>query len=186
MKVKKYRFREKTPKRTFQKTLQQYSSYRSHLEKDFNFRCGYCNGLAKYQKRSFHIDHFAPKKHFPEWEVNYQNLVYSCSYCNLSKSDKWISNNKTISIVNDEGFEDPCLDTYETHFERNRNGEINYKTKLGEYMYLELSLFLHIHKITWTIERIQKLISNSKVPEDKKNYLRKIYYELAEKIFEGV
>ena len=69
-----------------------YQLYKEDLRRDFKERCGYCDDPDEFSggSRGYHIDHFAPKSIFPELKTEYSNLVYSCSYCNIAKSDKWI------------------------------------------------------------------------------------------------
>jgi len=38
---------------------------------------------------AFHIDHYKPKKHFPELETVYGNLFYCCATCNVFKGAYW-------------------------------------------------------------------------------------------------
>jgi uncharacterized protein (TIGR02646 family) len=86
------------PTRTCAESYSNYRSFKKHLENDFNNRCGYCDDPDSYygQEISYHIDHFKPKSEFPELEVEYKNLVYSCPYCNRAKSNKWkAKKNKT-------------------------------------------------------------------------------------------
>ncbi|MFO9416553.1 HNH endonuclease [Legionella pneumophila serogroup 1] len=68
-----------------------YRKHKPQLRVEFNFQCPYCHtrepeiGGAK----SFHIDHYKPKKKFPDLICEYQNLIYSCRDCNNYKSDYW-------------------------------------------------------------------------------------------------
>lgn len=153
------KFREKTPKRrSGLKQLTKYSSYRKYLKEDFGERCGYCDRAESYSRGDFHIDHFAPQKPFKDLATSYNNLVYSCPICNSAKSNKWISNSPDISVKGDEGFLDPCSDKYEELFYRDSQGRIQAKTNLGNYIKKELKLYLDIHSISWTIERLENII----------------------------
>ena len=68
-----------------------YQAYKSRLRIEFSHKCGYCEtrepeiGGAK----SFHIDHYKPKKIFPELLCAYENLIYSCRSCNGYKGAYW-------------------------------------------------------------------------------------------------
>ena len=61
------------------------------MRREFDYTCAYCgvfeseNGSAS----NFEIDHYAPKKKFPQLSSNYSNLFYSCGICNRLKGDYW-------------------------------------------------------------------------------------------------
>lgn len=131
-----------------------YRNAKAQLINDFNNRCGYCDDSAEIACCSFHIDHFAPQKKFPALINEYNNFVYSCPYCNNSKSDKWVSTKAEISFIDDKGFIDPCNPNYNTNFERLENGKIIPLTDLAQYMYFELKLYLKRHEILYLIEEI--------------------------------
>jgi len=85
--------REEIPQRIFDQHYNNYRAYKEHLRTDFHRRCGYCNDLDHHCNgvRGFHIDHFVPLKPYseqhPSIETDYNNLVYSCPYCNNAKSN---------------------------------------------------------------------------------------------------
>ena len=87
---------------------------KQQLAKDFHMSCGYCGDSHYFVGgiNNFHVDHFAPKSRFKELENNYQNLVYSCPYCNCSKSNKWVGHTAEETIVGNKGFIDPCDTIY--------------------------------------------------------------------------
>lgn len=68
-----------------------YSGYRREIREDCQERCVYCdmhentNGGLK----GMQIDHFKPKKHFPDLQNNPCNLVWSCGPCNRLKGQGW-------------------------------------------------------------------------------------------------
>ena len=135
------------PIRTCTKTYTRYTSFKPFIREDFNRRCGYCDDLDILYNggvRSYQIDHFKPKKFFPELETDYNNLVYCCPFCNRAKWDKW----------REQGFIDPCTDLYDEHLERDSNGEIKYKSLRGKYSYKNLNLCLKRHELLWMIEKI--------------------------------
>jgi len=111
-----------------------YQAYKPYLRKDFRTRCAYCliheahfGGL-----RNYHIDHFRPKKRFPELILTYTNLYYACGLCNTYKGETWPSPEQLQA-----GFEfgDPCKENlYEKHFQINeRDGSLRALTKIGQY-----------------------------------------------------
>lgn len=138
------------PKRTFnrKKEFATHHQYKKYLREDFNNRCGYCDTLDYYLggSRGSQIDHFKPLKFFPELETTYSNLVYSCSYCNRAKWDKW---------ENIDGFVDPCDDEYDVHLYRQNNGKLDYNTPRGKYIHSELNFILKRHELLWMLEKLK-------------------------------
>lgn len=155
----KYSIRSVTPNRTCEKVYKNYRSYKKYLASDFNNRCGYCDDYDGWQggEATYHVDHFAPKKKFENLENDYNNLVYSCSYCNRFKSDDWPSDNPKINIVGNQGYIDPCEEDYQKHFYRDSTGNIKFKTAIGEYVYNKLQLYLMRHGVLWNLTRLQML-----------------------------
>lgn len=126
-----------------------YGKYKPYLRVNFHKRCGYCDGLDVYAggSRGFQIDHFKPKKTFPELERDYNNLVYSCPYCNRAKWDHWRE---------EDGFIDPCDDLYRETLYRNEKGQIKYDNSRGEYIHKHLKLHLRRHELLWIIEKLKE------------------------------
>lgn len=127
-----------------------YKPYKSQLRIDFHNSCGYCGGDDFWLggKRGFHIDHFKPKSLFADLEAEYSNLVYSCPFCNIAKSNDW----------NEQGYIDPCVDDFDNHLQRNEVGQIVPKSDIGNYMYDKLKLNLLRHRLIWIITELQELI----------------------------
>ena len=156
------------------------TTVRTNLAQDFHNRCGYCDDSGILVKQAFHIDHFAPKSIFPELKNRYENMVYSCPYCNQSKSNKWAGNTASENIFEGKGFCDPCSDDYSNHLKRSENGEMYAISGVGRYMFIELKLYLKRHSIIYRIElleeaivRLQKHIENE-CSDEKKNDLTQI------------
>jgi hypothetical protein len=145
----RYPFRNKSPQRTYSgKELSDYRLYKTLLASDFNERCGYtdCNHFWLGGKRNFQIDHFLPKSKHPNLERKYSNLVYSCSYVNRAKS-------------NDLGnYIDPCDIDYNTHFFRDRSGNIvpEADSEPANYMYKQLKLYLKRYGIIWMLDQLEQ------------------------------
>lgn len=155
-----YKVRKLTPQRTsVAKKCETYGQYKTFLRNDFNRRCGYCDCEDHFVggSRGFQIDHFKPKKHFPNLETEYTNLVYSCPYCNRAKWDKW---------VEPDGFIDPCDSTYEKNLFRNAKGQIKALTIRGEFIHKELNLRLFRHELIWMIEKLYQQMKALKVIMD--------------------
>ena len=169
-----YDFIKETPKhRDNPPIYASYSQYRDILLVDFKKRCAYCNDNHNYRIRSFAIDHFVPctpKNFVPTIPKNrYDNLIYSCSYCNRAKWDKWPTNDENIPNQNNKGFVDPTLEIYDTHLYRTNSGSISWLTPLGKWM-VEIGFKFderdYCVKLLWNLNELRKsieiLISESK------------------------
>lgn len=163
------------------------TSNKQRLAIDFDHKCAYCDDFDKYSGgyNAYHVEHFAPKEKFKDLEFTYDNLLYSCPYCNISKSDKWVGSTANENIVGDKGFIDPCTDDYYEHLKRDKEGNIVYTSPIGKYMYEELKLYLKRHRILYNLEkvRIKKKILKLKITEKKSmnsdvTYLEQIYEQL--------
>ena len=134
------------------------STNKKYLAKDFINRCAYCDDIDTLGGgyRSYQVDHFAPKTKFEDLEYVYDNLLYTCPWCNRAKWDKWPSNNSETSIVGNSGFVDPCTDEYYIHLNRDPDGSIRWITLLGKYMYNELQLYLKRHMIIYNLDRLKE------------------------------
>ncbi|GJK50778.1 hypothetical protein TUM17560_31550 [Serratia marcescens] len=154
--------RKNDPKRTAQKKLNKYNSYKEALSKDFFCCCGYCGAHHVYygSGKCFHIDHFAPKSKFKHLENEYSNLVYSCPTCNIAKSNDWCGNNENESISNGIGYIEPCDTQYSEAFYRDSSGKIRYKegNSAAKYMYDKLKFGLRRHEIFWLADYFYELV----------------------------
>ncbi|MEK4487653.1 HNH endonuclease [Psychrobacillus sp. FSL H8-0484] len=152
------------------------------LAEDFDNKCAYCDDLDIYSGgyNVYHVEHFAPKDKFKELEFTYENLLYSCPYCNISKSNKWVGSTFKENVVGEQGFVDPCTDEYYIHLGRDEHGNIVYRTLLGQYIYEELKLFLKRHRILCNLEKIRLKKNLLKAKIDEKKYKNEDYVELDE------
>lgn len=147
---------------------------KKYLAIDFKHRCAYCDDLDNIYngKDSYAVEHFAPKAKFPQLIYTYDNLLYACRFCNMSKNDDWPSNSPSINIVGECGYVDPCTKDYHTHLDRDDNtGRIFYKTALGKYMYNHLKLYLKRHSIIYMVEKLgskRNELRNSIAEDEKK------------------
>jgi hypothetical protein len=71
-----------------------YESYRERLRDEFCFRCVYCLNREQWviAKGAFAIDHFVPTSVDPTRISDYDNLLYTCVACNLSRGSQLIPN----------------------------------------------------------------------------------------------
>lgn len=150
-------------------------SNKKQLIIDFEHKCAYCDDSDIYAggSKMYHVEHFAPKEKFPELEFTYDNLLYACPYCNISKSNKWPSNDSNINIVGYEGFVDPCTQEYNTHLIRKEDGSIYYISSLGEYMYYELKLYLQRHQLIYNLSRVHMKLKDVRKEIDRRESLKK-------------
>lgn len=117
-----------------------YRRYKPHLRRDFLYCCAYCSihenewgGL-----RHFQVEHFRPKRRFPQLIVDYENLLYACDVCNCYKGDDWPSDDPLTHGV---GYLDPCQHDYEEHFRSDQaTGLIEGLTLPARYMAERLHL----------------------------------------------
>lgn len=126
--------KQKNPQRSYTGIMWRTNrENKKRLINDFEHRCAYCDDLDKYGGGSkvYHVEHFAPKEKFPELKFQYDNLLYACPFCNISKSNKWPSDSSAVAVVGNKGFIDPCTDEYEKHLGRHTSGEIYYRNLLG-------------------------------------------------------
>jgi uncharacterized protein (TIGR02646 family) len=184
-------FRNTHPERTCKVKRRSYRLYKDSLRNDFLRACGYCDDTDNYcgGRNSFHIDHFKPLKHFTGLECEYSNLVYSCSYCNISKSDDWPCLGTNLTCNNEEGYIDPCDPDFINHFERYDDGRIRPKTTVGKYMFEQLKLGLRRHELIWLLRQLQEKIKEVAAlyknhnHSAKANELLKKHFELTEEFF---
>lgn len=153
--------KKKIPNRTCSKTYKNYRAYKPYLVIDFNHTCGYCDDNDKWLggDRNYHIDHFCPKSLFDELENEYNNLVYSCPFCNISKSNDWVtaSSDESIDKALNVGYIDPCNPDYIKHFTRLSDGTIKPVTDIGEYMWRKLKFYLKRHQVIYQMNEIFQL-----------------------------
>ena len=80
-----------------------WRDFAKELEGRFSDLCGYCEETTEGE-----VDHFRPKKVFPESVYEWWNWVFACHTCNHSKGEKWP----------DGGYVDPCVLSEEEKPER--------------------------------------------------------------------
>lgn len=67
-----------------------HGSYRPWLRDEFTFRCAYCLSREMWTRTlsGFHLDHFHARSLREDLALAYDNLVYACHSCNLSKGQR--------------------------------------------------------------------------------------------------
>jgi hypothetical protein len=65
----------------------EYESYRPWVRDEFSFRCVYCLIRERWGPTEgvYALDHFLPIAARPDLALEYENLLYACISCNLSK-----------------------------------------------------------------------------------------------------
>ena len=109
-----------------------YRAFRPFVRADFARRCAYClmsEPLAGGE-RNYELDHFRPRKHFPDLLNDFYNIYYSCHPCNFTKLDHWPAEQleaRGIQLV------DLCKDEFARHFSAEPTGEWVGITESGKY-----------------------------------------------------
>ncbi len=142
-----------------------WSEHKPDLRDDFHKHCGYCGSYDGFSNTYFEVDHFVPKSLFTRKGniglCQYDNLVYSCKFCNNVKSSKWPSNDENISNQNNKGFVDPTLAVYDAHIYRTNSGSIKWLTDLGKWM-VEVGFKFderdYCIKLLWELNQLRILI----------------------------
>jgi len=101
------------------------------LRKSTSGKCMYCESRMEHNSFS-HVEHIKPKSKFPELEFVWDNLGFSCEWCNINKSEKY---DEAKPFINPyiENPEDHIV--FIDHFACPKDGSIR-----GEYTKNELKL----------------------------------------------
>ncbi len=73
---------------------------RTALKEMYGGLCCYCEskiGVVSF----YNIEHRKPKKHYPEYTFEWDNLHLVCQMCNTYKSDKWCDTNPILDSARD-------------------------------------------------------------------------------------
>ena len=163
-----------------------YRNYEHDLREDFHHICGYCGKYEMISSKGMELDHFVPDHIDHSRQCDYTNLVYSCFTCNRKKSGKWPTLDKTIPHNGYVGFADPATPDFDLHLGREEDGEIEYYTAVGEYMYKTAFKFnLRQTRLIWRISQLYQLIEKMKLQIGKMSLMEKeeclsLFVELSE------
>lgn len=167
--MKHIKFKEHEIQRTCTEQLDPYSKYRPYLEKDFSGRCCYCNMPNNLVTVPYHVEHFIPIKIFEGKKdyllTNYDNLMWACPRCNLSKGDKYKGNIDTSVEIKNELFYNPVEVNYNEIFFRNEIGGIDSTDPKGREMIKLLKLYRPLHNLAWLLERMELLVEKFEAEE---------------------
>ncbi|WP_081884620.1 HNH endonuclease [Pseudomonas sp. AAC] len=115
-----------------------YKEYYEEIKEDCKERCVYCDTLLSEQGgEGFHLDHFRPSALFPELSTDPNNLVLSCSKCNIFKSKNWHTSDLIPAYTSHDGvsgFIDPFQEGLSNHFSVSLTGKLLSTSKVSSYM----------------------------------------------------
>ncbi len=143
-----------------------WSKHKDDLKVDFHHHCAYCGSYDGFRHTYFEVDHFIPKDFLKKIGstiglCQYDNLVYSCKFCNNNKSSLWPSQIESVFNLNNEGFVDPCNIEYDTHLKRTKDGGIMWNTPLGKWKATVAFKFderANAIKLLWELNQRRKLV----------------------------
>jgi hypothetical protein len=107
--------------------------YKHFLRLDFLKRCAYCERPEEYMggEDAFEVEHFRPRRKFPQLDCVYANLYYACGGCNGHKWETWPSESQLAEGMR---FADPCEeDPYLHHILETGDGGVQGATPCGAY-----------------------------------------------------
>lgn len=159
--MKYERFKDHVIKRTCQESFDKPRKYKPYLQKDFHGRCCYCNMPEDLLTVPYHVEHFIPESAFKGIKdslmTDYNNLMWSCPKCNLSKGDKFSGDIRQNNKIENKLFYNPVETDYNNIFYRNELGGIDSDDPKGREMIKILKLYRPIHNFALLYERYEKL-----------------------------
>lgn len=146
-------------------TGENWSAHKPDLKIDFKDHCAYCGSYDGYRHTYFEVDHFVPKSLFiVKGKIDlcqYDNLVYSCKFCNNIKLSKWPSKDEDVRVINETGFVDPCDADFDNHLFRTADGAIMWKSNLGKWLVTKAFKFDERSssiKLLWELNQRRKML----------------------------
>lgn len=140
-------------RRIYHKKIDQKNA-REMLKEDFGGLFGYCGKNGRFLHEHFHVDHFVPQTVDEDRIQDYSNFVWACPKCNLVKSKKWPTQDKSVPHQGDIGFIDPASEEFDQHLFRDDEGRIRGRTALGEQMCRLLNFHLRRTEFFWKVEQL--------------------------------
>lgn len=150
-------------------TVTDYKAYRPALRDEFKYACGYCENREPELggSEAFHVDHYRPKSKFPHLICKYTNLIYSCRYCNRSKSNYWPN---FLEWALGRVILNPRTDNFGKHIDQSGLAWVGLTAK-GKWTVLRLRLdspaFVHRRRkrrlIEDTIRRLEDILAQSQL-----------------------
>lgn len=87
-------------------------------------KCCYCECNIKEESKYMEVEHFLPKKYYPDKVVDWDNLLPSCKRCNSNKGEHDPNNDYIINPCND----DPKLHIAMKHYRLKAKDQIGQST----------------------------------------------------------
>ena len=181
-------FKDHKIQRTCTKEFKHFRTYAKYLQKDFHNRCCYCNMSDELLTVSYHVEHFIPRKAFEgvrdELDTDYNNLMWACPKCNLSKGNKYKGDLLNSDKIENKFFYNPVETDYNTIFYRNEFGGIASDDPKGKEMIRLLKLYRLVHNLAWLLERFENLTIqlSEKIKQEKNPEKAKILEEALNKV----
>lgn len=174
-----------------------YKVYRPALREEFEYACGYCENREPELggSEAFHVDHYRPKSKFPHLVCNYNNLIYSCRYCNRNKGDYWPG---FLAWVLDRIILNPRTDNFEGHIDQSDLPWVGLTSK-GRWTILKLkldssgfsrrrrrrqSLENAIRRLEGVLAQLQIGLNNATQQNAEEALIREFHRDIAEVIHE--
>lgn len=141
-----------------------YESYRDWLRDEYSFRCVFCLKREQWELTgTWDIDHSAPQSSHPQDRLNYENLLYVCHRCNITKN---------VRIA-----PDPCQIAFGQCLQVHEDGTIEALNPEGELLVANLRLdsAKRTESRYLIISLLRSLFQSSK-PQDKELYIQLMRY----------
>ena len=159
-----------------------FTKIRPDLIKEFNNKCGYCEGDLNITSLP-QIDNFYPKSKFPEEAFKWENLILCCQICNIVKRDRFpFDENQNPLLIN------PSIEKPKDHITLNSDsGLLEGKTEKGRVTISTLGLnrpeLVELRRKFENIQQIQSSFPNLNI-ELNRNTIFKTFEENINKIIE--
>lgn len=117
-----------------------YKTWKPALRTEGHYQCVYCAISESLfgGERNFHVEHYRPKKHFPELTNDFLNLFYSCAICNSFKGSDWPA--APLPDLSNTTYPDPSAVDYTTFLTVDQTGFVRSSTLAGSYIVERLNL----------------------------------------------
>jgi HNH endonuclease len=108
-----------------------YQTYKKYLRIEFKATCVYCRMPDRFSEKNYYaVEHYKPKKKFPELKAEYSNLFYACGTCNTWKGEFWPSDEQIAANI---FVPNPCDYRMYDHLRSHSNGTVTAATQAGKW-----------------------------------------------------
>jgi hypothetical protein len=91
-----------------------YRGYSRYLRWEFGFTCAFCflheTDFSSWGEAQFCVEHFVPRSRLGVRADAYENLFYTCRYCNSARGSAPVVDHRGRRLLN------PCTSAWGTHF----------------------------------------------------------------------